>query len=95
MSPNEGVSKRGWRLASTTKHNIRNVKKITFFRKLKNVVTNITVEPALLLFAICGGFFYIASKNLYIQKVCKVNLNFGYASHPISLFFMKSFKCVL
>ena len=43
--------------------------------KIKAVWHNITIEPLFFLYAMCIGFYIIAAKTLYIQKVCKVNLN--------------------
>ena len=54
-------------------------KVINSLRWIRYVVSNITVEPLFLLFAMCIGFYAIASSTLYIQKVCKVNLKFRYA----------------
>lgn len=44
-------------------------------QKVKDFFKNITIEPLFLLFSLCIGFFAIAASTLYIQKVCKVNLN--------------------
>ena len=35
--------------------------------KIKLIVTNITVEPLFLLYAMCIGFYAIAAQTLYIQ----------------------------
>ena len=43
--------------------------------KIKSVFSNITIEPLFFFYAMCIGFYAIASKTLYIQKVCKVNFN--------------------
>ena len=43
---------------------------------LKNVWTNITVEPVGLLFAIVTSLSGIAGSELYLKKGCKVNLNY-------------------
>ena len=37
---------------------------------------NITIEPICFIFAINYGFFAIASSELYVQKMCRVNLNY-------------------
>jgi len=44
-------------------------------RGFQNILSNITVEPCLLFFSICQGLYIIVAQNLYIQKVCQVNLN--------------------
>ena len=59
--------------------NISAQKVINSLRWIRYVVSNITVEPLFLLFAMCIGFYAIASSTLYIQKVCKVNLKYRYA----------------
>lgn len=41
------------------------------------MVRSITVEPAYLAFAISQGLYVIVASELYISKVCKVNLAFG------------------
>ena len=43
--------------------------------KIKYLATNITLEPVCFIFALNFGFYAIASKQLYIEKVCTVNLN--------------------
>ena len=43
---------------------------VTFFK-------TISVEPAYLVFAISQGLYIIVASELYITKVCKVNLAFG------------------
>ena len=47
------------------------------WHNIKNVFLNITIEPAFLLFAISQGLYLIVASELYIQKVCKVNLAYG------------------
>ena len=46
------------------------------FGKIKAVLNDITIEPIFFLYSLCLGFYIIVSKNLYVDKVCKVNLNF-------------------
>ena len=43
---------------------------------IKDFIQGITIEPAWLLFMLAHGFYVIVAQNLYIDKVCKVNLNF-------------------
>ena len=38
--------------------------------------SRITVEPCMFFFALCNGMFVIIAQNLYIAKVCEVNLGF-------------------
>ncbi len=49
---------------------------MNFCTTLKFLLRNITVEPAFVLFWLAHGFYTIASKDLYIAKVCRVNLNY-------------------
>ena len=47
----------------------------TFSRKnLKNVVSNITLEPVVFLFSLGLGFYYLPASQLYVDKMCRVNL---------------------
>jgi hypothetical protein len=42
--------------------------------RLKGLVASIYIEPAVFLFFISYGIFFVASQQLYIEKACKVNL---------------------
>lgn len=52
-------------------------KRCDIFGLFKSALTNITVEPCCFLFALSYGLFGIVSSELYIQKVCRVNLALG------------------
>lgn len=49
---------------------------MAILKNLKEFWANITVEPVLLLFALCQGLYMIVAQSLYVSKVCNVNLNF-------------------
>ena len=40
------------------------------------IIKNVTIEPIFFLFALCLGFYIIVASELYISKVCNVNLNY-------------------
>ena len=44
---------------------------------VRNFLSLITIEPVFLLFSLNFGFYIVVAKDLYLQKVCKVNLNFS------------------
>jgi PCFT/HCP family folate transporter-like MFS transporter 1/3 len=48
-----------------------------FTKKCKEIWNGITIEPVFFLSALSFGFFSLVSKTLYIQKVCKVNMNYS------------------
>ena len=44
--------------------------------KAKAIVQNVSIEPAYFLFMLAHGFYVIIAQSLYIDKVCRVNLNY-------------------
>mgnify|MGYP001185973083 FL=1 len=46
-------------------------------QRLMMIWKNITVEPVVILFMLNYGLFSIVSATLYIEKICRVNLNFS------------------
>ena len=43
--------------------------------KIKYIFENITLEPVVFIFAVNFGFWVLASQQLYVDKMCQVNLN--------------------
>ena len=50
---------------------------VSAWRWTVTLFKTISVEPAYLIFAISQGLYLIVSAELYIDKVCKVNLNYS------------------
>ena len=46
------------------------------WKKIRNIRDYVTIEPAYFLFMLAHGFYSIVAQSLYIDKVCRVNLNF-------------------
>ena len=42
----------------------------------QQALANIHLEPVVFLFFTCYGIFFVTSQQLYIEKACKVNLNY-------------------
>ena len=43
--------------------------------KITYILENITLEPACFVFGLNFGFYYVAATQLYVDKMCQVNLN--------------------
>ena len=51
--------------------------KMRLVTKVQNLLRNIHLGPVVFLFYICFGIFFVTSQQLYIEKACKVNLNYS------------------
>ena len=49
----------------------------TIYERSRFLLSYITLEPVCFLFAINFGFYMIAAKQLYVDKLCQVNLNYS------------------
>ena len=43
---------------------------------LRAATSSICLEPAVFMFYICYGIFFVTTQQLYIEKACKVNQPF-------------------
>ena len=53
----------------------KKISEMAFLEKLKFIFANITLEPVFFLFAFNFGFWVLAANQLYVDKMCQVNLN--------------------
>ena len=53
----------------------KRISDMAFWEKIKFIFANITLEPVFFLFAMNFGFYAIAANQLYVDKMCQVNLN--------------------
>ncbi|KAL3289026.1 hypothetical protein HHI36_003469 [Cryptolaemus montrouzieri] len=52
-------------------------KNLTFLQKVKYMATHITVEPLVFFYILPGAMGLLTSQNLYLEKACRVNLNYS------------------
>ena len=50
-------------------------KELPLLAKIKYICESITLEPVVFIFAMNFGFYYVAADQLYVDKMCQVNLN--------------------
>ena len=53
----------------------KKISEMAFLEKIKFIFANITLEPVFFLFAFNFGFWVLAANQLYVDKMCQVNLN--------------------
>ena len=53
------------------------IEKMRLMTKVQSLLRNVHLGPVVLLFYICFGIFSVTSQQLYVEKACKVNLNFS------------------
>ena len=47
------------------------------WEKVRTLVVSIKMEPVMLLYAMCFATIWGPTQELYLQKACKVNLNYS------------------
>ena len=53
------------------------VEKMRLMTKVQSLLRNVHLGPVVFLFYICFGIFSVTSQQLYVEKACKVNLNYS------------------